>query len=187
LFNFFFVNEEYYVSIGLFIFIYGFVLYLFVFVNEYLNKTIHEFESKFSSLLAKNIELKQNLFRYYSSEFLSWRLLVDVNKLSFIFKRDDLRNLLRFDTEFVMNVVNLKIYSLFSNFFSVMLSNFFLYFYRLLFVNFFVFLKVEYANLVSEGDASCFFFGESLAYNFLVFNYGLFFSFVDMRSTLSAD
>lgn len=178
MFNFIIVNEEYYISIGLLIFIMLCIFIIFMLINDYLNNLILILYVRLFNLLRINIQLKKLLYNFLYSEFLIYNLLNNINLFFFKFKKDSIRisfiSIDLFGIEYVINDLYLII---FFEFLNIKLNLFFKNLLFLYMYNFFFFLKINYLNLMQLNDNKYNFYNNLFFYNILLLNYSLNFKF----------
>lgn len=77
-FNVLLVNEEYYISIGLFLFIYLIIYFLFYEINNFLIDALFSMELIYMDILKVNYELRLELLDYFLEEHYTWEYISKV-------------------------------------------------------------------------------------------------------------
>jgi len=178
MFNFIIVNEEYYISIGLLIFIMLGIFIIFMLINDYLNNLILILYVRLFNLLRINIQLKKLLYNFLYIEFLIYNLLNNINLIFFKFKKESIRiSFICIDLFGIEYVINDLYLIIFFEFLNIKLNLFFKSLLFLYMYNFFFFLKINYLNLMQLNDNKYNFYNNLFFYNILLLNYSLNFKF----------
>jgi len=178
MFNFIIVNEEYYISVGLLIFIIIFLFNILLLINDYLNNLILILYSRLFNLLKINIQLKKLLYNFFYIEFFIYNLIHKINLIFFKIQKNVVRiEWICIDIFGIKDeVINIYLLIMFE-FVKIKMNLFFkslLFFYV---YNFFLFLKINYLNLIQLNNNKFQFYNNLFFYNMLLLNYSLNFKF----------